>query len=123
MNVLQIRALRLFAPLLLAAGLLASPIVRADGFFADVDDLPLMAGLREIPDSALVYDKPGGRIVIVSATGSVSRSQVLEFYHRTLPQLGWRRNGESYRRDDEKLTIGFEAAAGGLLVRFHINPI
>src|SRR3546814_11270477 len=38
------------------------------GYVAGIPDLPLMPGLKELPDSGLVFDKPGGRIEIGRAS-------------------------------------------------------
>ncbi|MBX3494023.1 MAG: hypothetical protein KF899_13750, partial [Parvibaculum sp.] len=50
-----------FAVLLLC--ILPSAALAEGGYLADVDDMPLMAGLSETGDSGIIFDKPGGRIV------------------------------------------------------------
>ncbi len=94
----------------------------AQGFFASVDDLPLMAGLEEVPEAALMYDKPGGRIVEVMAHGRVSRNAVERFYDQSLPQLGWQRTHEGFERDGEMLTITYLTDGGETVVRLRLNP-
>ncbi len=86
-----------------------------------------MQGLTELPEMGLEFDKPGGRIVEAVAGGTVTQAQVIEFYRRSLPQLGWQRaegQGGSFVRDKEWLSIDFPPAGPGnqTLVRFRITP-
>jgi|TARA_B100001964_G_C14074551_1_gene527405 hypothetical protein len=111
--------------LALLLALWAAPGVAQERFFSGLEDLPLMAGLNEVADLGLIYDKPEGRIVEAYAQGPVAPARVLAFYSETLPQLGWAAESEiSYRRESEILTIRFPQPAGGdgLLVRFSIAP-
>ena len=90
-------------------------------------DLPLMPGLEEDAQGRMVFDTAAGRIVEAYASGAVSRAQVLDFYAATLPQLGWRREGEAaFRREDEILVLEFSAGKAGsapaLTVRFALSP-
>lgn len=95
----------------------------ADRFVSVIGDLPLMPALVETPRSAIVFDKPEGRIVEVSASGEVAREAVLAYYRRALPQLGWRRNaGDGWLREGERLQIGFRSSAGKLIVNFSLAP-
>jgi hypothetical protein len=96
------------------------------GFFSSAGDLPLMPGMTENVDEAVVFDQPGGRIVEVAGTlptGTPS-SAVTAFYDQTLPQLGWRQDGPAaYVRERERLVIQFGTQTGGpLRVRLAIQP-
>jgi hypothetical protein len=92
-------------------------------FVAEIPDLPLMPGLEEVPDAAVVFDKPAGRIVEAYAEGAVTRAAVAAFYARTLPQLGWRALGpEGYSREGERLSVVLLGVDGDLVVRFTIEP-
>ncbi len=104
------------------AGLLWAGAAAAQDFFASVDDLPLMAGLAEIPEAALMYDKPGGRIAEVMARGPVSRDAVKRFYAQSLPQLGWQVTNEGFERDGEMLTITYQTDQSDTVVRLRLNP-
>jgi hypothetical protein len=92
------------------------------GFFSTVSDLPLMAGLAELTDEALFYDKPEGRIVEVAARGAVLQKDAMAFYADTLPQLGWSAVGDGFEREAERLMISYRIGAGFLIVRISINP-
>ena len=85
--------------------------------------LLLMAKLEEVAGSAVVYSKPQGRIVVVSARGRVDDDAVRAFYADTLPQLGWRRASEDvWQRAGERLALTFRSGADGLTVQFALAP-
>lgn len=97
---------------------------RADGgFLAGVQDLPLMPGLREIPELTVVFDKPNGRLVRAIAKGESTPASLWRFYDETLPQLGWRRLATGqFVRDGESLRISVRKNGAILTVRFAIAP-
>jgi hypothetical protein len=107
----------------LAAALMLALSASAQRFVEGVEDLPLMQGLEPVPDSALSFDAPEGRIVVAYARGSVSAEAVLAFYAATLPQLGWQRLAErSYGREAERLSLDLMGEGTGLTVRFTLAP-
>jgi len=87
--------------------LAAGPVLAQGAKFLSVlDDLPLMPGLVEVPEAAMVFDGPTGRIVEAFAAGHVPAPAVAAFYAETLPQLGWRATAPGeYRRDEEILKL------------------
>lgn len=92
-------------------------------FFSAIEDLPLMPGLTEKPGSAVVFNKPEGRIVEMTAEGRVDDVAVRAFYDRVLPQLGWRKEGDgSYRREAERLRLGFSRIGPRLALRVSLAP-
>ena len=115
-----------FAVLLLAVIDLAgmrSPAAQDGGFVKEVVDLPLMPGLAEVADAGVIFDKPDGRIVEAYAQGVVERAAVLQFYSKTLPQLGWHEAGATeFQREGEKLSLDFLSGGGALSVRFTLTP-
>jgi hypothetical protein len=89
----------------------------------DIEDLPIMPGLNEVPDAGLVFDKPSGRIVQAYAEGQVHKTEVLDFYRQTLPQLGWRAEGrDRFAREDEALTLLVREMGDGVVVEFRLAP-
>jgi hypothetical protein len=95
----------------------------ADAYVEGIPDLPLMPGLTTLPDSGLVFDKPGGRIVEAFAEGSLTPEAVRSFYDATLPQLGWRREGAgAYLREGERLKLDLSEDARGITVHFRLFP-
>jgi len=117
----------LFA-LILVGGIVAAALAGEDrplDFVGDIEDLPLMAGLSEVPGVGMVFDTPSGRIVEAVASGPVTKAQVLGFYASTLPQLGWRQDAETvFRREGERLKLEFPASeeAGPVTVLFALSP-
>jgi hypothetical protein len=107
-----------------AAGLLAwSGAAPADSFFREPADLPLMPGLYELTDEALVFDYPEGRLVKVAARGIVTSAAVFDYYAATLPELGWSEVGRGrYTRDGERLSLELSRHASHVTVRFSIAP-
>ncbi|KAA5607237.1 hypothetical protein F1188_00245 [Roseospira marina] len=98
----------------------------ADGaaFVRGTEDVPLMAGLREVPERGVVFESPGGRIVEAWAVGYLPPDTVRQFYRDSLPQLGWQVSGDLiFRREGEVLTLDFPAGPDSpLTVRFRIAP-
>lgn len=103
--------------------LAATMTLAADRFVSGTDDLPLMPGLEEVDGSAMVFSKPQGRIVEVTASGTVTREAVRAFYDGTLPQLGWDRlETGRWRRENELLQFDMADSEAGLLVQFSLGP-
>lgn len=121
--------LRLLAVLILIAG--PSRAAAEEQFIGAIDDLPLMAGLKVIDGGSMVFDSPAGRIVDVLSVGEVANEDVLRYYSKTLPQLGWRQTGPGqFSREGEMLRLEFSPAQGisgstaALLnVRFMLSPL
>jgi hypothetical protein len=96
----------------------------AADYVAGIGDLPLMEGLVEDPDAAIIYDKPEGRIVEAVAHGDVAADEVETFYRTTLVQLGWQTTGDNltFAREDEVLVISVEESNGAATVSFSLAP-
>ncbi|MBB4286024.1 hypothetical protein [Roseospira goensis] len=109
-----------------AADTTANTRTEAGAFLAGTEDLPLMAGLRQVAERGVVFETAQGRIVEVYAVGYLTAERVSAFYRQTLPQLGWRRiaGGPDLRfhREGEILTLSFPSRAEPLTVRFRIVP-
>lgn len=105
----------------------ATPSAAAGEAFLDgLEDMPLMPGLTQLRDRAVIFDAPSGRVVEAYAEGAVARDAVIRFYAQTLPQLGWRMmDGDRYAREGETLRLEILPARSGakrLLVRFFVSP-
>jgi len=95
----------------------------AQTFLSVAEDVPLMSGLTEDIDAALVFDSPDGRIVEAAAIGGASASLIRAFYSDTLPQLGWvQPEPGRFTRDSETLTLEIAETQGHRLVRFRFAP-
>lgn len=94
-------------------------------FFETLYDVPVMPGLVELPEAALAFDKPSGRIAQAEAAGrGVSRHDIKAFYREALPQLGWlERPDGSYRREGEVLQLEIREEEGYKIVHFTLSPL
>ena len=96
-------------------------------FMSLISEMPLMPGLVEVEDTAVIFDGPSGRIIEVMAIGEVHIDAIRSFYATALPQLGWvlLRNG-NYRQDAEILQLDFISDPSGSTkagVRFVLHPL
>jgi len=91
-------------------------------FFETLYDVPVMEGLIEIPDMAMTFDKPNGRISQAGAMMKyTSPQQVQAFYDEALIQLGWKSLKENeYIREGETLLISYERDK---TVEFLLKPL
>ena len=118
-----VRWLRGLALVLAVMPIALEPPAAQAVFFSDVEDLPLMSGLREVVDEGMVFDKPEGRIVEAIAIGPVSREAIVTFYSATLPELGWEQIGSNtFSRSGEVLRYRLGVIEGETSVRFSIAP-
>ena len=109
--------------LVLPLFLLAVSPLRAEEFVAGTEDVPLMPGLKPVPNSDVVFDKPEGRIVEARAEGATTREKVEAFYAASLPPLGWKPAGRDvWQRDAERLRLDFAGSGGRLAVGFSLSP-
>jgi hypothetical protein len=112
------------ATMLAVCGGLVGPAIAQEAFFATVADLPLMPGLEEKLDTALVFDNPGGRIIEVKAVGILTSQAILAFYREILPQLGWAGVADDrFEREGEVLRLVFTQVTGPTVVIFTIAPV
>ncbi len=90
-----------------------------------IDDLPLMQNMTELPENTIIFDTPDGRIIETTTETGSDEKQVLTYYDKNLPQLGWRPLGrddfglQNYLRDGERLSL--RADHGGPMLRIHFS--
>jgi hypothetical protein len=96
-------------------------------FLSVIDDLPLMPGLSEDADGALSFDMANGRIAEITAAGTVEVGDVIDYYARTLPQLGWKlETSDRYLREEEVLNIDVAKSnedSVQVIVHFRLSPV
>ena len=115
----------LAVPFAFAALLIVSSVAAGD-FFDRFSDLPLMPGLTERPESAVVFDHATGQVATAVASGPVEPAAIRRFYRRTLPPLGWVPEcaaascppPDRYDRDGESLELGLVPERGETTARF-----
>ncbi len=117
------------APVVALAGLLAVSGARAGDFFDGFPDLPLMPGLTERPEAAVVFDHATGQVATAVASGPVEPAAIRQFYRRTLPPLGWVPEcaardcapPDRYRREGQVLELALSPDRGETAARFLIT--
>jgi hypothetical protein len=94
-------------------------VALASGYLSVYEDLPLAAGLVEVPGSALSFDSQDAE-----AKGPTDKILILKFYAQTLPQLGWIVDSPTqFHREQEVLRIDTTDLHKGLVqVRFRVSP-
>ena len=92
--------MRNFLLILCACILTASPCLAENAaFMSGFEDLPLMDGLKQAEDTAVSFDTPAGRIIEAYAqSNEIGKRKIVDFYNKTLPQLGWKRQSESKKK-------------------------
>lgn len=97
-------------------------------YLSAAPDIPLAEGLQELPEGTLVFDKPQGRILQMTAAqvAGASAQTARQFYRASLPNLGWAMrkskpqdsNILTFIRKGETLQLTFSAD----LVIFDLTP-
>ena len=93
-------------------------------FVPGISDLPVPASFHLIQDISGVYHDNAGRLVTANFKGKAVEADILDFYNKTLPALGWRRKERlRFTRDGETLRIQItEVNQTELLINFQLNP-
>ncbi len=94
-------------------------------FFEALYDVPVMPGLNELQDQAMLFDKPNGRIAAVEAASkTLSALDIARFYQEVLPTLGWNKiKDNQYVRGGDQLLMEITAKPPLTFVRFTLSPI
>jgi hypothetical protein len=96
---------------------MATAPAHAADFLKAIEDVPIPAGLTETMEPT-VFESEQGRVVKTSASGNADYATVRDFYLKSLPSLGWKREGDGpggrlvFTRENERLTLSVEPAAG-----------
>lgn len=103
--------------------LVLAATAQAADYSSAIEDLPLMPGMSEVTENAVVFDNPGGRIVETDVVTSAAPDVVSGFYQSALPQLGWTAASATvFTRAGEKLTIESTVKDGRTHVHFNLTP-
>lgn len=95
--------------------------------------IPLMGGLAENSDGAMLFDSPEGRIINAEASGTLAAKDVYEYYRVVLPSLGWSVEQNTpcdtnvsfcikASRDAENLLLDISAAGNKSTVTYALAP-
>ena len=118
--------MRVFWSVVLSVLLLAAnPVEAAKGqYFEALYDVPVMPGLEELPDQAMLFDKPDGRIAsVVAASQTLGEADIRRFYEDTLSQMGWKKYKlNQYVRGADRLSLEFVKRPPMTIVHFTLEP-
>ena len=110
--------------LLAAFPAFAAETAKAPLFFEALYDVPVMPGLEELKDQAMLFDKPDGRIAsVMAASKNLNATDISRFYAESLPQLGWRKTAENqYVRGSDRLKMELSKKPPLTVVHFTLSP-
>lgn len=110
--------------LVLSAGMAMAQNPKQPVFFEALYDVPVMPGLEEVKDQAMLFDKPDGRIAsVVAASKSLNASDISRFYDESLPQLGWKKTAQNqYVRGVDRLVMDLTKSPPLTVVHFTLSP-
>ena len=93
-------------------------------FFEALYDVPVMEGLEELKDQAMLFDKPDGRIAsVVAVSERRSPQDIIAFYNQTLPELGWKKNAlNQYVRGKDQLALSVTRRGSLTIAHFTLTP-
>lgn len=85
--------------------LLCGCFVYAQDFLPATDDIPLMAGLYQVEETA-TFDSPSEKMAIVFAVSKEKPEQITRYYRQVLTNLGWtEQKNNRYVRGSDTLTL------------------
>jgi hypothetical protein len=98
----------------------------SEDFIQGSEDIPLLLGMNKIFDDSLGFDSSSGSIMTSSYETQIDLERVKNFYHKTLPQMGWKLvlsdiGKSKFKREKEKLEIDFVNRNGKNIVRFFLS--
>lgn len=93
-------------------------------YLSYLPDVPLMSGMAELEDQSFIFDKAEGRVIETAVfTKSSSEKEVVAFYGKTLPELGWTvLSPDRFLRNGEQLIVKCEKVSGGVVTKFSLSP-
>ena len=112
--------------ILLVMGLFFGAAAHAtDAYFEALYDVPIMAGLEEVKEQAMLFDKPGGRIAsVVGVSKTVDATRIEAFYDQSLPQLGWKKvEKNQYVRGEDRLVLELVRRPPVTVLHFTLSPL
>jgi hypothetical protein len=100
------------------------PALAETYFFEVLPDVPVAEGVQDLPDQAVVFNKPGGRVVEAVAVVDGAQVQSLyAYYDSVLPSLGWQvKAPRLYVRGGEVLKYWVESFEGESYFHILVSP-
>ena len=93
-------------------------------FINGLEDIPLYKKMEYVEDSLILFDKIDGRYVSVEIYGDYEEYEVIDYYKRILPNLGWKeKKSLIFNRNNETLEIICKREKEKIYVKFNIFPL
>lgn len=95
-------------------------------FVQGSEDIPLLLSMKKIKDEGLGFDSPSGSIMSSSYESILKKSEISDFYKKSLPQMGWTLISSNvkmlkFSRDNENLQIDLSSSGHKNIIRFLIS--
>ena len=92
-------------------------------FIYGMDDIPIFKKMEYVEDSFVLFDKVDGRYVSSELSGDYNQGEVVEFYDKILPNLGWDKVEHlKFKRGREVLEIETKMIKNKISVILSIYP-
>ncbi len=102
----------LFCICLLFTAIVSAAYAQQTLYLTELGNIPLIPQASLVENSSVVFDKPSGRIAEVQLVSSLAVDEIMVYYAKTLPPLGWNRLSQNqFERENEVLI--FEAQREG----------
>ncbi len=107
--------------------LFSVPTMAQEVFIPQTQDIPLMSDLSINMSDDMNFDTPAGQLITFEAKSrSQTGKQILNYYKKTLPEMGWVEHAHNYyTRDKDSVTMTIIRNTKPAIIRFEIilsNP-
>ena len=90
-------------------------------FLPGTEDIPLIAGLKNVEETAS-FDNPSERMVLISAETKLSSKKISSFYKQTLNNLGWQEiRPNFFKRGNDTFFIEITSSSSTNQVQFRLS--
>ncbi len=92
-------------------------------FINGLEDIPLFKNMEYVDDSLVLFDKVDGRYVSTEISGNYKYDEVVSFYKKILPNLGWKEiRPLTFERSKEILEIKTTVSKDEISIIFSVYP-
>tara|TARA_B100000963_G_scaffold359342_1_gene386434 strand:- start:323 stop:682 length:360 start_codon:yes stop_codon:yes gene_type:complete len=92
-------------------------------FINGLEDIPLFKNMEYVDDSLVLFDKVDGRYVSTEVRGNYNYDEVISFYKKILPNLGWKEiKPLIFERSKEILELKTTVSQNEISIIFSVYP-
>ncbi len=93
-------------------------------FINGLEDIPLFKNMEYVEDSLVLFDKVDGRYVSTEISGNYNYEEVVSFYKKILPNLGWKETKPlTFERAEEILELKTTINKNEISIIFSVYPL